>query len=82
MSYTLSDLTLPVPKSLTRKFIETGAENSLIRGKTTKRTENRKERFVLTFQNLSQSVANSILSVYDLGEVVVFTVTEPPYASE
>ena len=74
--YQLGSLTLPAPKSITRSFMETGAENVLIEGKTTKRTDNRKERFVLTFQNLSRTVADSILSIYDLDAVVAFTVTE------
>ena len=76
MSFSLGDLTLPAPKSVTREFIETGAENFLIEGKTTKRTENRKEKFILTFQNLSKSVADSILAIFNLGEVVNFTSTE------
>jgi hypothetical protein len=76
MSFTLGSLTLPFPKSLTRGFIETGAENTNIEGKTTKRKENRKEVFELVFQNLETDDADSILSEHDLEEVRTFTVNE------
>jgi len=74
--YTLGGLTLPAPKSFVREFIETGAQNFLIEGKTTKRTESRKERFILTFQNLSKSTADAILAIFNLDEVTSFTSTE------
>lgn len=76
MSFILGDLTLPNPKSFKRTFIETGAKNLLIQGKSTKRIENRKERFTLVFQNLTQAQTNSILSEYILDMVRVFQVTE------
>lgn len=76
MPYTLGGLTLPNPKKFTRNFVETGAENLLMEGKTTKRVENRKERFILEYQNLTSAEVNSILSIYELGEVVTFTVDE------
>lgn len=74
--FQLGDLTLPNPKSFKRTFIETGAKNLLIEGKSTKRIENRKERFTLVFQNLTQFQTNSILSEYILDMVRVFQVTE------
>lgn len=76
MSFILGDLTLPNPKSFRRAFIETGAKNLLIEGKSTKRVENRKERFTLVFQNLTRAQANSILSEYVLDMVRIFQVTE------
>lgn len=76
MAYLLGEKTLPNPKSFRRQFIETGAENLLIDGKTTKRVENRKEKFILVYQNLTPSEANDILSEYELEEVRTFQVTE------
>jgi hypothetical protein len=76
MPYILGSIILPQPKSFTREFIETSSENLLMEGKTTKRVENRKERFTLVFQNLTQAEANSILSEYELFMVRTFTVTE------
>lgn len=76
MSYILGAITLPNPKSLNRQFVETGAENLLIEGKTTKRVENRKEKFIMVFQDLTTAQANSILSEYELEEVRTFQVTE------
>ena len=74
--YQLGSLELSAPKEFVREFIETGAANSLIQGKTTRRTENRKEKFTLTYLNLSQAEVDSILSIFNLGEVVAFTSTE------
>lgn len=76
MSYTLGAITLPRPKKFTRDFIEKGAENLLIEGKTTKRIENRKERFTLEFQFLTIAQVNSITSEYELDMVRSFTVDE------
>jgi len=77
MSYILGNVTLPQPKSFARRFIEKGRENLLIEGKSTKRVENRKEKFVLVFLNLTRAQMNSILSEYELEEVRSFQVTEP-----
>ena len=74
--YQLGNITLPYPKKFTRAFIETGVENLLIEGKTTKRTENRKERFILQYQNLTPAQVNSILSEYELNMVRSFSVDE------
>jgi hypothetical protein len=76
MAYILGAITLPNPKSFKREFIETAAENLLIEGKTTKRVENRKERFILTFLNLTQAEVGSILSEYELEAVRTFQVNE------
>lgn len=76
MSFQLGNITLPYPKKFTRQFIETGAENLLMEGKTTKRVENRKEQFTLEFQYLTPAEVNSILSEYELDAMRTFTVTE------
>ena len=76
MSYVLNNIALLYPKRFTREFIETGAENLLIEGKTTKRVENRKERFTLEYQYLTSSQVNSILSLFQLNSVLSFTVSE------
>ncbi len=76
MGYILGALTLLQPKSFRREFIETSASNLSILGKTTRRVENRKERFTLTYQNLTTAEANSILAEYDLDEARLFESTE------
>ncbi len=76
MSFILGDVTLPNPKKFTREFIETGVENLLIEGKTTKRVENRKERFILEYQHLTTAQVNSILSEYQLEQVRTFTAND------
>jgi len=74
--FILGAITLPYPKSFTRSFIETSAGNLTIRGKNTKKTENRKEQFTLVFQELTRIQANSILSEYRMETVRSFQVTE------
>ena len=76
MSYILGSLTLLNPKRFTREFIEKSASNLLIEGTTTKRVENRKERFTLEYQHLTPSQVNSILSEFNLETVRTFTVDE------
>jgi len=76
MAYILGTTTLPNPKGFRRDFIETGQENLTMEGKTTKKVENRKERFILVFQNLTQAQVNNILSEFELKEVRSFQVTE------
>ena len=76
MAYLLGDLTLPTPKGFRRKFMETGASNVTIEGETTKKVENRKERFTLVYQNLTPAQANAILAEYELDMVRDFQVTE------
>ena len=76
MSYILGSLTLPNPKKFTRKIIETAVENLLMFGKTTKRVVNRKEQYILEYIHLTQAQINAILAIYDLEQVVSFTVNE------
>ena len=76
MAYLLGAQTLLIPKSFRREFIETSASNLLINAKTTKRVENRKERFTLTYQNLTAAETAGILSEYNLNKTRLFQVTE------
>lgn len=76
MSYILGGTTLPQPKKAVRNFIETAVENLRNNGTTTKNTINRKEQFVLSYQNLTRSVANSILSLYEQDAAIDFESTE------
>jgi len=76
MAITLGAQTLLYPKSFRREFIETSASNLLIDAKTTRRVENRKERFTLVYQNLTVAEADSILSEYNTNETRTFEVTE------
>ena len=76
MAYTLGGVILPNPKSFRREFIETSWSNTLIDNTLKKKINNRKERFILTYQYLSQNQANNILSEFELNEVREFTVSE------
>ncbi len=76
MSYTLGAITLLQPKAFRREFIETSANNILMLGKSTKRLENRKERFMFTYQNLTPTEVRNILSEYNLDAARTFESTE------
>ena len=76
MAYILGNITLPIPKSFTREFVETSQQNITIEGKSTKRVVNRKEQFTLSYQNLTTAESNSIFSEFDLEMVRSFEVTE------
>jgi len=76
MAFILGSQTLLNPKSFRREFIETSAENLLIEARSTKRVENRKERFTLVYQNLTPAETAGILSEYNLDEARLFQVTE------
>ena len=76
MSYQLGNVTLPSPKSFVRDFIETAQENLLMEGRSTKKVTNRKEKFTLIFQNLTQLQINNILSEFELEQVRSFTIDE------
>ena len=76
MAYSLGEIILPSPDKLTRDFIETSASNIVIHGETTKRVENRKERYTLEFSFLTTTQVNNILSEYELNLVRTFTVDE------
>ena len=77
MAYILGAQTLKNPAGFTRRQIETGSANNAINGRTTKDIRNRKEQFVLTYENLSNTDRNNILSEYDLETTRDFQVTEP-----
>ena len=76
MAFLLGDTTLPNPKSFKRDFLETLASNLLIDGKTTRRIENRKEKFTLVYQNLTPAIASGIISEFNTEETRLFEVTE------
>jgi hypothetical protein len=76
MAYTLGSITLPKPKRLVRQQFELSVEHLLVFGKTTKRVTHRKEIFILNYVYLTQAVINTILSQYELGTVLDFTVDE------
>ncbi|GAH47232.1 unnamed protein product [marine sediment metagenome] len=76
MSYVLGATTLPNPKSLFREFVETSSENLSLQGRTTKDVFNRKERFILKFQNLTPAQVSNILSEYNAETTKNFSSTE------
>lgn len=45
-------------------------------GKTTKKVQNRKERYILDYTFLTQAQVNSILSQFELGSALTFQCTD------
>lgn len=76
MPYTLGGLVLPKPKSFIRDILEQSVEHLLMFGKTTKRTQSRKERFILQYIYLTPALIDSILSKYELNMPLSFRVDE------
>ena len=76
MSFQLGNITLLNPKRFSREFIETGTSNFLIENITTRKMENRKERFILEYQHLTPAEVNSILSEFELNSVRNFTAND------
>lgn len=76
MAYILGGVTLLNPKVFQREFLELSKTNTTFKGESLRRVENRKERFVLTYQHLTEAQADTILAEYNLNEVRTFEVTE------
>ncbi len=76
MAYILGGVTLLNPKAFQREFLELSQTNTTFKGKSLRRVENRKERFVLTYQHLTEAQVDTILAEYNLNEVRTFQVTE------
>jgi hypothetical protein len=64
--YTLGDITLPRPKNMVRRQVETGATVITLDGTTKKDIISRKEQFVLEYTLLTQAEVASILGEYNL----------------
>ena len=76
MAYLLGATTLPNPTDFSREFIEVSAENVSLEGRTTKDIFKRKERFILTFQKLTPTIVDNILSEFNAETTKDFEVTE------
>lgn len=76
MSFVLGATTLPNPIGFEREFIETSTTNTTLNGRVTKDLRNRKERFVLSFQRLTTTEVNTILTEYNDQTTKNFSVSE------
>lgn len=76
MAYVLGGLTLPNPKRFERVPIEAAQSNLSITGRTRKKVLNRKERFVLEFQHLTQAQLNAILAIEEQNACQSFSVSD------
>lgn len=76
MAYLLGSSTLPNPTEFSREFIEEGAENISLTGRSTKDIRNRKERFVLVWRYLTITEIDGILTEYNVETTKNFSVTE------
>lgn len=76
MPYILNGTTLPNPKAFTREQVETSGTIVTINGATKKDITNRKERFILTYNMLSQANVQTILGIWGGLTTVSFESTE------
>ena len=76
MAYTLGGITLPNPKEFKRVQIETASMFTTLNGTLKKDITNRKERFILTFRNLSQTNVTIIVNLWNDQTTKTFQVNE------
>lgn len=76
MAYLLGGTTLPNPKAFKRDLVEMGSSVVCIDGTTKKDITNRKERYTLNFEMLTQAQVSAILSIYNDMTTKNFQVTE------
>ena len=76
MPYTLNSTTLPNPRAFRREMIETAVMHRMIDGTDKKDITNRKEMFILSYENITQAQLNTILGIWNLLSVVDFQVNE------
>lgn len=76
MAYLLGSITLPNPKEFVREQVETSVMHEMIDGTSKRDITRQKERYILTFRNLTQAQASSIMSEYNLQTTRTFEVTE------
>lgn len=76
MSYKLDGTTLPTPKSFFREQIEQSGTIVTLNGYTKKDITNRKERFTLGFEMLTQAQVSTILTIWGDQTTKTFEVDE------
>ena len=76
MATVLGATTLPNPTRIQREFVETSSANTSLTGRTYKDIRNRKERFTLTFERLTKTEVDGILSEYNAQTTKDFSITE------
>ena len=76
MAYLLNGSTIKSPGRLTREPIEVSTDHLTIGGDTKRDITARKWKYVLEYDNLNTTDANTIYTIYDLKATVSFQSTE------
>lgn len=76
MSWTLGSTTLPSPQAFARDYVERSVEHEAINGRSTREITSRKEKYVLTYQRISQTQVANILAEHAEKESLDFTVDD------
>lgn len=76
MAYTLGSITLPTPTDFQKIPIEVSATHLTLDGQTKKDIIKRKWQYILTFDHLTQTEVDNILTEYNYQTVRTFSVSE------
>jgi len=76
MGYILDSTTIPRPKGFIREELLVGQDVVAINGRTGRDIRNRKERFILSWEVLSNAEVSTIMTIVEKNEAVTFSVAE------
>lgn len=76
MAFLLNSQTLARPQSVTDEPVEVAITHTTISGTAKRDISARKKRYILRYENISKSDADTILAIYNLKAVVKFEMTE------
>lgn len=74
--YYLNGVQLPSPKTFERDFIYQRTDYTTLSGKTTRDTSGKKEKYILSWENLNRNEVNIIKAIVELNTAVPFSVDE------
>lgn len=77
MSFVLDGLILPKHNELKQEIVEMSSKNYTITGKTKKDVIRVKNKFILKFENLTNTEFNNIYNVHKAKEAVSLLIDEP-----
>jgi len=77
---TLNSQTIPSPQDMQMETIETSVELDTITGKTRRQVFNRKKRYTLIYNQISQNDVNTLFNILDLDTAVDFEYSDTNYS--
>lgn len=72
--YYLNGVKMKMPKAFSREFVYQKTDYTVITGKQVRDTVSKKEKYLLTFENLTKAQVDVIQTIIDLNTIVLFDV--------